>query len=266
MSIIWHNGTFIQDKDTVLTIADRALRGHGVFDTMLIINGVPCHAPQHFKRLIHDARILGISPLPDIRVLEEAARQLLHENSHINGRYALNTIITGGISARGLAMPERPEPQIIVRTSPSPAEFPPPEAIISQTVRRNEGSPLSNIKSINYGDNILALNEARKARANEAILLNNTGNVACATTGNIFIARGAALYTPLLSDGAMAGIVRGLLLQHHGAKEKTLTPDDLQNADGIYITNSLRGLSPLKSLNGAPRDEFDLSIPKDFHE
>ena len=263
MSTLWHNGAFKDETDTLLTASDRALRGHGVFDTMLVIDRKLCHAQKHFDRLKHDANIVGITIN---KAFEDIAQELLEKNNSTAGRYALNTTVTGGPGARGLTPPDSPEPQIIMRLSPLPDEFPPIEAITSKAVRRNEGSPLSNIKSINYGDNILALNEARAVGANEATMLNNAGNVTCTTVGNIYAMIDGALYTPPLSDGAMAGITRALLLEHHDIQEKTLTTEDLQTADGIYISNSIRGLEAVTSLNGNTISATEPNIPKDFHE
>lgn len=263
MNIIWHNGEFKDESEAVLTATDRALRGHGVFDTILVIDGRLCNATRHFDRLTHDANILGITIEEEF---EEISAALIKENNGESIRYALNTTVTGGIGERGLTAPENPNAQIIMKISSVPEEFPPINAIIAKTVRRNEGSPISRIKSINYGDNILALNEAISAGANEAIMLNNAGNVACATIGNIFLSSGGALYTPPLSDGAMNGITRALLIENHSAQEKTLTHEDLQTADGIYISNSIRGLSAIESLGDAPAPQTDLNIPKDFHE
>ena len=266
MNTIWHNGTFKDESAAILTASDRALRGDGVFDTALSINGRIAQGTQHFNRLIKHANTLNIKISATEKDLLETAQELLIENEFTKSRYAINTVITRGRSARGLSIAKDFHPQIIMRASPLPEEFPPIKAIIAQNMRRNEGSPLSQIKSINYGDNILAMIEAEKAGANEAIMLNNAGKMACATVGNIFITISGTLYTPPLSDGAMSGITRALLLKHHGAQEKSLTPDDLKTADALYITNSIRGMAAVTSLNGSPLPKAALNIPKDFHE
>ncbi len=266
MNSIWHNNA-LKDKNTpIITVSGRALRGDGVFDTALAINGKICNAHAHFTRLIDSAAILEIKITYSAHDLIEAAQDLLQENDLDNARCAINTTITRGNGARGLSIAKDFQPHVIIRTAALPDEFSPINAIISKTVRRNEGSPLSQIKSINYGDNIMAMIEAEKAGANEAIMLNNAGNVACATIGNIFIMRGGHLYTPPLSDGAMAGTVRDLLIQRHGAQEQSLRSEDLTAADGIYITNSIRGIAAITSLNDAETSAANLDIPKDVHE
>ncbi len=273
MSIIYHNGNFIGDG-AIFEFQNRIRLGDGVFDTMLVIINPPTppllnQASLHLSRILHNARLvgIGIKRLPSLAELETTARELISRNKIPAGRYALNTLITRGVSERGIMPPDNPTPTITMRLAPVPAqtEFPPINAIISETVRRNEGSPLSQIKSCNYGDNILALLEAKNKGANEAILLNNTGRVTCASAGNIFACLDGNLITPPLSDGVMDGITRRLLIERFSTQEKSLTADDLKNADGLYITNSIRGASALRSLDGQTLPEPSVKIDKDFH-
>src|SRR5690606_34280258 len=144
-----------------------------------------------------------------------------------SGRMAVRTMLTRGSGARGLAPPEHPAPLLVMRASPAPGIKPDINVIIAQSTRRNEYSPLSNVKSLNYGDHILAAAEAAKAGADDAILLNTRGNICCATVGNILAVRGGDILTPPLSDGVLDGVMRGILLDSGLAAEKSLAPGDL---------------------------------------
>ena len=265
--MLWHNGEWKDDNAALFTASDRLRYGDGVFDTaLLIMDDTPriIHAAAHHARLLHDAGVMGMRPSLPFAVWEQAAHEMVRRNGLERGHYVLNTLISHGPAAGALALPQEPQPQIVMRLRPAPESYPPVEAIIS-SIRRNEGSPLSQIKSCNYGDNILALNEARSKGANEAIMLNNTGNVACATSSNIFAVIGGTLVTPPLSDGVMAGIIRALLIERLGAEEKSLTPQTLKNAQGIYITNSIRGACVVTSLNENPLPVPAVTINPDFH-
>lgn len=269
MNIIYHNGNFIEDGP-IFEFQNRIRLGDGVFDTMLVIINPPAspllnHAALHLSRILHNANLVGLGLLPSVTELETTARELISKNEMPPGRYALNTLITRGMSERGVMPPDNAKPTITMRIAPAPSESPPIDAIIAQTVRRNEGSPLSQIKSCNYGDNILALLEAKRKGANDAILLNNEGRITCASAGNILACIDGKLITPPLKDGVMDGITRRLLIERHVAQEKSLTADDLKNADGMYITNSIRGASALRSLDGQPLPEPSIAIDKDFH-
>lgn len=265
MGLIWHNGTFIKDTP-ILSINDRLRLGEAVFNTMLVIDGTIHHIHAHMDKLLHDGDIMfGHWTKPDIKTLETAAQELLQKNNETQGQFALNTFITGGPSRRGLHDPEQRSQQIIIRTTPLPDSFPPVHAMIAQNIRRNEGSPLSQIKCCNYGENILALREAKNKGANEAILLNNAGYITCATTANIAIIKDRQILTPPVGDGINPGITRAHLIKKYGAKEQSLRPEDLKSAQGIYIMNSLRGVLPVISLDGEDLPEPTIQIPQYFH-
>lgn len=263
--LIWHNGSFIEDTNGILTARDRVRLGDGVFDTMLCTDGRPAYPDLHFARLMSHAVLLRIPVDFSARDLSATAKDLLTRNAMDTGRCAITTLITHGPSQRGLMPPENAQPQIVISATPIPDTFAPIHAITAQTVRRNEGSPLSQIKSCNYGDNILAMLEAGDKGANEALLLNNAGNAACFTIGNLFIVQDGALYTPPLFDGAMDGIVRRLVIAQYGAKEKSMTPGDIAKAQGIYLTNSIRGAQAVATLNGKTLSAPEIRIDPAIH-
>lgn len=239
MDILFYNGSFLPSKDVSIDPSDRGfLLGDGVFDTILSIDGQLQHEDAHFKRLKQHAAILGI-PAPNLD-FKNVAASLLKRNDFAEGRHAIRTTITRGSGPRGLAIPEAINPTIMMRAYPisnSPESI---KAVISHTVRRNEGSPLSRIKSLNYGDSILAMHEARQSGAEDAILLNNCGEVCCLTASNIFISEDI-LITPPLSCGVMNGVQRELLLSSGKAKEDIISVERLKSADAVFCTNSIIG-------------------------
>ncbi len=245
--IILHNGAFLQDSEFKISPADRGLTlGDGVFDTMLAQDGAPLWAREHFARLTYNASVLGISFDLDF---DNMAQELLRQNGFTSGRHAIRTTVTRGAGARGLAPPESSKPTVLMAAAPAPRKTTRIEAIIAQDVRRNEHSPLSKIKSLNYGDNLLALIEAQKKGAEDALLLNTAGHVCCATTSNIFIREGEKLITPPLSDGVLAGITRTKIISAHNAAEESLTPERLFEADAIFLSNSIQGVRAVKRLD-----------------
>lgn len=262
---IWHNHRLKDDNTPVFSINDRIRLGDAVFDTMLCIEGSLIQAHAHFARLLDHAKVLGIECDKPISDFIDAARSVLKHSRLEEGRAAINTVLSRGPGERGLKPPDPADIQIVMRAAAVPVESPPLHAVIAQTVRRNEGSPLSRIKSVNYGDNILALNEAAEKGANEAIMLNNKGRVACASAANIFAVHDGRLYTPPLDDGVMPGIVRQKLIREHNAIEKSMSAGDLKQADGLYLTSSIRGIVAVETLDGEPLPAPPLEIDKDFH-
>ncbi len=121
--------------------------------------------------------------------------------------------------------------------------------MICRTTRRNEYSPLSGIKSLNYGDNILARREAVHKGATDALMLNTQGHVACATVVNVFFRIEGRWITPKLSDGILPGLARAKVIPGIGAIETTLTERDIAQADAAFISNSL-GCTVIAGIEG----------------
>jgi branched-chain amino acid aminotransferase len=264
MSVIWHNHTF-KKEEPIFSFSDRIRVGDGIFDTMLAIDAMPIHAEMHFDRLLRHAEVLQIPLNLKFDAFLRNVKSLFERNNFVNGRFVVNTLVSRGPAERGLHAPENPKVQIAIRISRAPQEFPDMHAVLAQTVRRNEGSPLSLIKSVNYGAMVMALQEAERTGATEAILLNNRGYVTCATSSNIFAIKNKRLYTPPLKDGVMDGIIRQIMISRFKAVEKSLKPQHLFGSDGIYLTNSIKGAMPLKSLDGKKLPAPSLKIDKDFH-
>jgi len=248
---LWHNGELKDENTPLLPFHDRIRLGDGVFDTMLIREGKPRFAREHRTRFLSDAKVMALDCVTE-EELAQALDDLLGANTDrvTSGSYALNTLVSRGASQHGLKTPDHDEMQLVLRLTKVPETLPPVEAIIARKTHRNEGSPLSLIKSINYGDNILALREAEAAGANEAILLNNARHACCSTSGNLFVQLDGRLYTPPLEDGVMNGITRQYMIKHLDITEKSLSEQELESAEYLYISNSIRGIVPVTKLDG----------------
>jgi branched-chain amino acid aminotransferase len=250
--IVYINGTFCTEDTAHVAVTDRGLTlGDGVFDTLLAVDGVPRDARAHFERLHRHAAVIGLTA--DTALFAALADRLLQENGFTAGRHAVRTTLTRGPGSRGLALPDPAAPTIIMRAAPVPPAPGPARVVIARTVRRNEGSPLSQIKALGYGDNIAAWREARDAGADDALLLNNAGNLACATASNVFVKIGDAWLTPPLADGAMDGVTRAHVLRDGFAREATVTAKDVERADELLLTNSINGRRAAFILNAGGR-------------
>lgn len=246
--IVWLNGAFMEEGACSIAVTDRGFTlADGVFDTMLAVDGTLVRAGDHARRLVHDA---GVFRIPLTLDLDATARALLEKNGFGKGRYAVRTTVTRGPGVRGLAPPEIPAPTILMRASPAPEPGGPVTAIISGTVRRNERSPLSAVKSLNYGDNLLALMEAQDKGADDAILLNGAGKICCATSSTVFIVEGETIITPPLRDGVLNGITRGALVSERKVREDSIGVERLLKADAVFLTNSILGIRPVTRIGG----------------
>ncbi|KCZ98801.1 class IV aminotransferase [Hyphomonas polymorpha PS728] len=240
-------------------LTDRGLLlADGVFDTSRVVGGRIILKRLHLARLAGDAAALGIDVAQE--QLEVLANDVVPDGA--NG--ALRLTVTRGPGARGLGRETAGAPTLMARFSPMEMLYPmAPVRIGVSTIRRNPTSPTARHKTLSYADNIMALREAVAAGADEALMLSPEGKIACASAANVFAQFGNRLVTPPVSDGAMPGIVRGWLLKEalgagFEAGEESLTLQRLAEADGIFLTNSLRIFQPVSAFTGR---SFDAALP-----
>ncbi|HJV42967.1 aminotransferase class IV [Caulobacter sp.] len=217
------------------------LLGDGLFETMLARDGVLPDLTLHLDRMAEGCVALG---LPFNRAAAEA---LCREATPATGRFAVRLTLTAGSGGRGLDRPDPPAPRLFARAAPA-APVTTPARVVVATTRRNEGSPASRLKTLSYLDNVLARNEARAAGADEAVMLNNRGELACAAAANLFWLEGGRLFTPRLDCGVLAGITRARLMATHPAEEVAAGVEALHRAEAVFLTNSLIGVRPVSRL------------------
>lgn len=110
------------------------------------------------------------------------------------------------------------------------------------SVLRNPTSNMTYIKSLSYNENLYEYNKANKEGFNEVVFLNIYGNIAEGATSNIFIIKDKKIYTPMISDGILPGVVRNWVIENFKVFEKHLNKKDLYSADEVFITNSVLGI------------------------
>jgi branched-chain amino acid aminotransferase len=245
--ILWLNGALCAAAQARIDPADRGITlGDGLFETIRLAAGRPVHLIRHLARLHEGARLLAI-PVPyDDGRITAAIAAVAGANRLADA--AIRLTLTRGPAPRGVLPPDPPSPTMLITAGPLPAAGP-VRVIVSTVTRRNEASPLSRIKSLNYLDSVLARQEAARRGADDALLLNSRHAIAEATAANVFVRLGGRLVTPPVSDGALPGVMRAVLIERCGAVERTLFPPDLQAADGAFLSNSL-GLRPVSTLEG----------------
>jgi branched-chain amino acid aminotransferase len=257
MMRVWQDGQLLAPKDAHVSIADRGLLlGDGVFETMAVCHGRVFDLDAHLARLASGLGVLGFAQTVDIGKLRAGiAHYLASEEA---SEAVLRLTVTRGTGPRGLAPPEAPRPGIFMTLAPMPPARETPLSLhIATVTRRNEHSPLSRIKALPYLDNMLALTEARAQGADDALMLNSRGTIACGTVANVFAIRNGRLETPPLCDGALPGTMRALVLslaEQAGLTpvERSLDAGDLGAADHVFLTNSISRVTKARQCNGEP--------------
>ena len=249
----WHAPGWIDGETVPFHAADRGLLlGDGVFDTSLVLGGRMVWRAAHVARLLDACRTLGFEFEPErVAAAIDAVLARVEHGS-------LRVTVTRGAGPRGLAPPKQPRATILATSAPlrAVALFAPLKLHVV-AVRRNDTATSSRVKSLNYLDGVLAAGDALRAGCDDALFLNTRDQVACTSVGNVFAVIGSQLVTPPVSDGAVPGIARGMLLGAAeglglAAVERSLTMTDLTAADAIFSTNSLRLVAPVVALDRRP--------------
>jgi branched-chain amino acid aminotransferase/4-amino-4-deoxychorismate lyase len=237
---------------TDIALDDRGFTlGHGLFETVLWSNDAPEHWDAHLERMERGCRALGL-PLPD-RAAARMAAEIAIEARGSPRRAAVRLNWSAGPGDRGLDPPATFAPRLSASASllgPAPG----PARLITAHVRRNDRSPASRLKSLSYLDNVLARAEARAAGADEALMLNTAGEVACAAAANVFWLRHDEVFTPDLACGVLDGVIRREVISacHRlglPVHEVFANPGRVAGAP-MFITNSLIGVRDVAMIDG----------------
>jgi branched-chain amino acid aminotransferase len=229
-----------------------AVNGWGVFSTLRVHRGVLFAWERHFARMAKDARMLRV-PFPatgsemaaDLKKLiaaNEAAEATLRvivmrnkggmwEGPGIERPYDLYAFTTGlkdwGESVRLGWKPEA----------------------------RHAANEFAGTKMLSWSFNLCMYEEAQERGYDEVVLLNERGEVSELTSANLFAVFGDEAVTPPLDSGCLPGITRALLLEEVKVpgivvREGRLMAEDLERADGLFITSSTRDLLPVAEVEG----------------
>jgi 4-amino-4-deoxychorismate lyase len=231
---------------------DRGLQyGDGIFETILVRNGVPRFLALHRERMRRGLAQLGIQFIAGTELEAEIARiAALAPPLAI-----LKLIVTRGTARRGYA----PPPQAVARriaslwpTTPLPAELIANGAILDiARLRLPQPSSFAGLKHLHRLENVMAASDAAVGAAFEALMLDTSERLVSATAANIFLVREGALLTPRVDRVGVDGVMRQVVLREAArlgipAREQDLVVDDLRSADEMFITNARIGVVPVQ--------------------
>jgi branched-subunit amino acid aminotransferase/4-amino-4-deoxychorismate lyase len=251
--IIYANGKYTSQKKLTFDISDRGLLlGDGVFDTMLYKNNELIFYNDHYKRLKTAAKLLSFNFNLTNEQLKNIITNLIKKNNFQNKQIAIRTNITRGVSKRGLDFDKSHKVGIYIKLNLIPKSlFMKSIKLGIANIRRNSTSPISQNKTLNYLDNVIEKNRAAKNGYEDAIFLNINEKVSCTTTSNIFYVQKNKIYTPPLKDGVLNGVMREQFLKKKIATTQTTSLNNLLKSDYIFLTNSVFGIRPVKTISGS---------------
>lgn len=247
MSACWLDGSLVNEDQAKVSVFDHGLLyGDGIFEGLRFYNYQVFRLEAHLRRLKHSAIAIGLTMPYTMEALEVAINDVIEAYGESDGY--LRLVITRGKGPLGInpASCQKGTAFIIADrlsvVAPHVQEKG-AKLIIASTRRLPPDGLDPRVKSLNYLNHVLARMEANQANADEAILLNAQGHVTEGTTDNIFIVRNKKILTPPVTDGALEGITRDIILELASeldieCSETTLSPYDLYTADECFLTGT----------------------------
>jgi branched-chain amino acid aminotransferase len=258
-AVVYVNGKVAPAAEATVPVFDHGfLYGEGVYETLRTYQRVPFLFERHARRLRQSAALMALTvPFADAELLQ-AMERTTAAHPGLDEAY-IRVLLTRGVGELTYNPAACPTPTLVIIVKPFPAPpawtFTKGIKIALVAVRRNHPLALNPmIKSNNLLNNALAMQEAIKRGADEALMQNQAGDLAECSQSNFFIVRNGAVLTPPLGAGLLPGITREFVLELANelaipAREAPLTPADLETADEAFITGTTREVTPVTAVD-----------------
>src|SRR6266571_1204006 len=258
-SKIYIDGKFYPEKDAKVSVFDHGLLyGDGIFEGIRFYNGRVFRLEEHLARLWDSARSICLEVPMSMHEMTEALLETVRQNDLRDGYIRL--LVTRGVGNLGLNPEQCKRPSVIIIATTIMLY---PESVCQNgltvvtcaTRRTNPGALNPAVKSLNYLNNVMARIEANLASADEALMLNDAGNVAECTADNVFIIKHGQIFTPPTTAGALQGITRSVIFEiaaELGMKvaETDITRHDVFIADECFLTGTAAEVIPVIKADG----------------
>lgn len=251
MEYILHNDEFVPADQPILTAHNRGFRyGDGLFESMRMCNGKLRFAEQHADRLKAGMKALKIEGgnLLDEYFLRQKTAELCKKNKfRENVRFRLSVYRAGD----GLYTPANNKSGYVLEAS----------ALTENNYELNKKglivdvydeltkqiNKLANYKTSNSLLYVMAGLYKKQHRLDEAFILNQNGFLCESISSNVFVVYNQQIYTPALSEGCIAGVMRGVVMNiakmnNISMVEAQINPEVLKEADEVFVTNAVGGI------------------------
>jgi branched-chain amino acid aminotransferase len=256
---IYLDGKFVPEADAKVSVFDHGLLyGDGIFEGIRFYNGRVFRLEEHLERLWDSARSICLEIPIGRGEMTEALLETIRQNGLREGYIRL--IVTRGVGNLGLNPAQCKRPSIIIIATTialySKEVCETGLTVVTCATRRTSPASLNPaVKSLNYLNNVMARIEANLAGADEALMLNEAGNVAECTADNVFIIRRGSIFTPPIAAGALRGITRSVVFDiaaELGLKvtETDITRHDVFVADECFLTGTAAEVIPVVKADG----------------
>ena len=256
---IYIDGKFYSEASAKVSVFDHGLLyGDGIFEGIRFYNGRVFRLEEHLARLWDSARSICLEIPMTVRNMTEAVLETIRQN-HLRDGY-IRLLVTRGIGNLGLNPTQCKCPSVIIIAAMialyHESFYRKGLTIVTCATRRSNPAALNPaVKSLNYLNNVMARIEANLANADEALMLNDAGNVAECTADNVFVIKRGQIFTPPITAGALRGITRGIVFEiaaELGIKvlETDITRHDIFVADECFLTGTAAEIVPVVKADG----------------
>src|SRR6187401_1237587 len=256
---IYIDGEFLPEAEAKVSVFDHGLLyGDGIFEGIRFYNGQVFRLEEHHDRLWDSARSICLEIPMSRAEMTEALLETIRRNGLRDGY--IRQIVTRGVGNLGLNPVQCKRPTVIIIAA-TIALYPEDVyrnglTIVTCATRRSGPATLNPaVKSLNYLNNVMARIEANLAGADEALMLNDAGNVAECTADNVFIIKKGQIFTPPITAGALQGITRSVVFDiagefDHKVVEADFTRHDIFVADECFLTGTAAEIVPVVKADG----------------
>ncbi|MBI3392439.1 MAG: aminotransferase class IV [Nitrospirae bacterium] len=249
-------GRIVPLKDARVPVEDRGFQfGDAVYEVIRTYGGRPFALPMHVARLRRSAGAIDL-PVPwDDGRLTRWIRQLVRRSEFRESKIYIQ--VTRGEAPRNHPVPAIVRPALVMTVR---RLGPPDRALRARGIRAvtmpDPRWARCDIKTVNLLANVLAREEARRRKVDDAIFIRG-GFVAEATAANVFAVAKGRLVTPLEGPSILSGVTRACLIElarEAGIPvvERRISSDDLRRADEIFLTGTTVEVLPVVRLDGKP--------------
>ncbi|WP_153914939.1 aminodeoxychorismate lyase [Shewanella sp. TC10] len=250
MSSVFVNG----QSDNTIQALDRGLAyGDGAFATMRVCDGQILFLTEHLLRLQQTCQRLGFS-IPDINSISQ--RLNVHAQTLRQG--CIKLLLSRGVGGRGYTAPESPNISEVISLHDVPASYANWQAcgisLALSPVLLGKQPLLAGMKHLNRLEQVLVKQQALPESVDDWLVLDADNYVVESSMANIFIVKGEQVITPAMNQCGVSGVMReqvidALLTNNIVVMAKAISLTDLQNAEHVFITNSLLGMVNINSIN-----------------
>jgi branched-chain amino acid aminotransferase len=249
-----HNGQVRDVEEPVISAGQAGfLTGWGIFSTLRVANCVLFAFERHYRRMQLDADRMRVPFTLSAEELERQLLKLVEANRAFNATLRVSIVRNRGGSFEGAGIVR--DTDLIAFTAPL-RDWGAGVALTYVPHGRHGASRFAGAKITSWANNLTIYEEVHERGFDEAILLNEDGQVSECTSANIFIVRDRHVLTPPLStSGCLPGVTRSILLDDiripgiH-VSEAEITPSELEQADQVFITSTTRDLLPVMAVDG----------------